>query len=226
MFIKHTLDLSHLFFITSRTESPNTAPLHFAQSLRHSSVAYIYRNRLSQGHGAKLNMSVPYFDPLGETGKSSGSVRGSHVDFSSEPNNTRYTLTVVVPPRPPPHWLPSIFKNKPSTHSSNAGAHKLPVSNNNPNLDLFEFKDIGILATKTITIKSAWFPAEMRCAHVQKGLLCGERCYFLEKGGDVTRWWCKREDCEGHVYCGRVMTDDKGRSCFGKKGGRMVCLER
>ncbi|KAH6863840.1 hypothetical protein B0T12DRAFT_325106, partial [Alternaria alternata] len=90
--------------------------------------------------------SVPYFDPLGET----------------EPNNTRYTLTVVVPPRPPPHWLPSIFKNKPSTHSSNAGAHKLPVSNNNPNLDLFEFKDIGILATKTITIKSAWFPAEMR----------------------------------------------------------------
>ena len=105
-------------------------------------------------------------------------------------------------------------------------AHKLPVSNNNPNLDLFEFKDIGILATRTITIKSAWFPAEMRCAHVQKGLLCGERCYFLEKGGDVARWKCETEDCEGHVYCGRVMTDDKGRSCFGKKGGRMVCLER
>jgi hypothetical protein len=155
-------------------------------------------------------MAVPYFDPLGET----------------EPNNTRYVLTFVVPPRPPPRWLPSIFKNKPSTRSSDAVRHKLPASDDNPNLDCFGLKDIRDLPKKTITIKSAWFPAEMRCAHVQKGLLCGERCYFLEKGGDVARWKCETEDCEGHVYCGRVMKDDKGRSCFGKKGERMVCLER
>ena len=155
-------------------------------------------------------MSVPYFDPLGET----------------EPNTTRYTLTVMVPPRPPPRWLPSIFTNKPSTHPGKIDGHKLPESNSNSNFDLFELKDIDVLATKAVAIKSAWFPAEMRCAHVQKRRLCEQGCYFLEKGGDVTRWWCKREDCEGHVYCGRVMMDDEGRSCFGKKGGRMVCLER
>jgi hypothetical protein len=201
--------LNRSFSITSRTESPVTAPPYFTQSLRHLSVAHLYLKSAAPGSQCE-EMSVPYFDPLGET----------------EPNTTRYTLTVMVPPRPPPRWLPSIFTNKPSTQSRNADAHKLPTSNSNPNLDLFELKDIDVLATKTVTIKSAWFPAEMRCAHVQNAQLCEEGCYFLEKGGDVTRWWCKREDCEGHVYCGRAMMDDEGRSCFGKKGGRMVCLEK
>jgi hypothetical protein len=155
-------------------------------------------------------MTTPYFDPLGET----------------EPNDTRYTLTVRVPPRPPPRWLPSIFTNKPSTNTSSVTAHKLPASNENPNLDFFELKDIDDLKTTVVVIKSAWFPAETRCAHVQQEHWCKEGCYFLEKGGHVTRWWCKRKDCEGHVYCGRIMTDGEGRSCFGKKGERMVCLER
>jgi len=62
--------------------------------------------------------------------------------------------------------------------------------------------------------------------HVEKEKSCKELCYFLEKGGDVSTWWCKREDCQGHVYYGPVMTDGKGRSCFGEKGKRMVCLER
>jgi hypothetical protein len=155
-------------------------------------------------------MSVPYFDPLGEM----------------EPQNTRYNLTIKVPPRPPPRWLPSIFTNKPSTHPNDTASHKLPASNTNPNLDLFELKDIDVLATKVLVIKSAWFPVEMRCAHVQKKHSCEEGCYFLEKGGDVTRWWCERKDCEGHVYCGKVMTDKEGRSCFGKQGERMVCLKR
>jgi len=152
-----------------------------------------------------------YFDPLGET----------------EPNTTKYILTVLIPPRPPSRWLPSIFSNKPSENTDLvAAAHKLPASNTNPNFDLFELKDIDVLDTKTVIIRSAWFPCDMRCAHVQKEYECKEGCYFLEKGGDVARWRCKREDCEGHVYCGKVMTDDEGKSCFGKKGQRMVCLEK
>jgi hypothetical protein len=79
-------------------------------------------------------------------------------------------------------------------------------------------------------IKSSWFPADMRCAHVQ-GLgnggskKCEAGCYFLEKGGKQIRWRCKREDCEGHVYSGRVKQDKEGICCFAKKGERVVCLE-
>jgi hypothetical protein len=86
------------------------------------------------------------------------------------------------------------------------------------------------MPTKTVTIKSAWFPADMRCAHVQ-GLgnggkkVCEEWCYFLEKGGENGSWFCRKGDCEGHVYCGRVKEDEEGVSCFGKKGERIVCLE-
>jgi hypothetical protein len=154
-------------------------------------------------------MAIPYFDPLGET----------------EPSTTKYTLTVKVPPRPPPRWLPSIFTNKPSTNTSNVAAHKLPASDSNPNFDAFGLEDVDVLDTKVIIVKSACFPPEMRCPHVQKEYECKKGCYFLEKGGDVRRFRCKRADCDGHVYCGRVMTDDGGRSCFGKKGERMVCLQ-
>ncbi|KAH6872160.1 hypothetical protein BKA58DRAFT_139861 [Alternaria rosae] len=152
-----------------------------------------------------------YFDPLGEM----------------EPSTTKYTLNARVPPRPPPRWLPSIFSNEPSTNTNLvAAAHKMPASDSNTYFDLFELKDVGVLATKAVVVQSIGFPVDMRCAHVQKGYQCKEGCYFLEKGGDVTRWRCKRKDCEGHVYCGRVMTDDEGKSCFGKKGERMVCLQK
>jgi hypothetical protein len=167
-------------------------------------------NRPSQTLAASSNMTIPYFDPLGET----------------EPSTTKYILTVKVPPRPPPRWLPSIFTNKPSTNTSNLAAHKLPASDSNPNFDRFELGDVDVLNTKVIVVKSACFPPEMRCPHVQKEYECKEGCYFLEKGGDVKRFRCERADCEGHVYCGRVMKDDAGRSCFGKTGERMVCLQK
>ena len=89
------------------------------------------------------------------------------------------------------------------------------------------------MARKTVVLKSAWFPWQMRCEHVRgsdgagenvKG--CKEGCYVMEKGGEMSKWKCAREDCEGHVYCGNVLTDEKGTSCFGKKGERMVCLKR
>lgn len=81
------------------------------------------------------------------------------------------------------------------------------------------------MAAKTVTLISAHFPADLRCEHVQDEQKCEKGCYVLEKGGKVSRWRCKREDCEGHVYCGRVMKDDEGFACFGKKGARMVCVE-
>jgi hypothetical protein len=156
-----------------------------------------------------------HFDPLGET----------------EPHTTPYTLTVYIPLRAPPKWAPSIFIRAFSMHPNSGSTYKLPASMPSPNYDCFELKDLADLPTKAITIKSAWFPAHKRCTHVQ-GLgnggqkVCNQGCYFLEKGGEHSRWHCRREDCEGHVYCGRVKQNEEGVSCFGKKGERMVCLER
>ncbi|RMZ68584.1 hypothetical protein GMOD_00008306 [Pyrenophora seminiperda CCB06] len=152
----------------------------------------------------------PYFDPLHET----------------EPNTTIYTLTVYVPQRPPPSWIPAFFTRKPVRHANTGSTYKLPPSDRNKDLNCFEHWDLDELPTKTVTIQSAWFPAEMRCAHVQESKVCEEGCYFLEKGGRVARWFCKREGCEGHVYCGRVREDELQKSCFGKEGARLVCIRR
>lgn len=158
-------------------------------------------------------MLGPYFDPLGET----------------EPHTTKYTLTVLCPPRPPPRWLPAIFTRPGPSKNPNVGTKFVirPSDYNpaNPNYDCFERRHLAQMKAKTVTITSAWFPADMRCEHVQNRHDCEEGCYVLEKGGDVGRWSCKREDCEGHVYCGRVWEDGDGRACFGKKGARMVCIK-
>ena len=155
-------------------------------------------------------MKNTHFDPLGET----------------EPDNTIYTLTIRCPARPPPKYLPSFFTRTPATYPNTGGAYTIKPDNTNPNLDCFEAKHLDDMATKVIKIKSAWFPADMRCEHVQNARRCEEGCYVLEKGGDIWRWKCKREGCEGHVYEGRVKADGEGRVCFGKKGERMVCIER
>lgn len=152
-----------------------------------------------------------YFDPLGET----------------EPHTTLYTITVYIPPRPLPHWLPAIFSRTHNTYPNTGAAYMIRPDDTNPDLDCFELKHLPDLPTKRIKIKSAWFPPEMRCKHITGSTkVCEEGCYFLEKGGDrVSRSQCKRSDCEGHVYCNRVKSDDQGRKCFGEKGKRMVCLE-
>lgn len=162
------------------------------------------------------------FDYLGEFGRS----------------DAMYTLTVKEPPRPPSRWLPSIFNNKPSTKKNLvASGHKLSASDNNPNLDNFVLDDIKNLPTKVVVIQSALFPWSRRCQHVEEEYQCKEGCYFLEKGGDVKRFTCDEEDCEGHVYTGPVLKDVEGKSCFdnetgkgkicfGKKGERMVCVTK
>lgn len=154
------------------------------------------------------NKKLPaYFDPLGET----------------EPHTTLYTLTVYTPPLPLLHWLPRIFARSPLIH---------PITpsddSNNPEYDGIVPEGLHKMPSQIFTIKSAWFPPDMRCEHVQNGRKsCDEGCYVLEKGGEVaSRYRCTRSDCEGHAYSGQVRVDDEGKECFGKKGSRMVCLDR
>jgi hypothetical protein len=155
-------------------------------------------------------MSTP-FDPLGET----------------EPDNTVYTLVVRCPQRPPPKWLPSFLTGTPVRYPKDGRIYTLQPDDTNPNLDCFEEKHLDDMSIKTIKIKSARFPAELRCRHVQNAAkVCEKGCYVLEKGGKIRRWRCKREDCEGHVYEGRTKVDVDGKVCFGKKGERMVCILR
>ena len=151
----------------------------------------------------------PYFDPRCET----------------ESHTTLYNLTVFIPQRPAPNWVPSCFTRKTIRHPDTDSTYKLLPSDSNKDLYCFEHEDLDKLPTKIVIIKSAWFPAEMRCAHVQEDRVCEQGCYFLEKSKSVVRWFCKRDDCEGHVYCGRVSEDEQKRSCFGKKGARMVCIK-
>lgn len=158
-------------------------------------------------------MMGPYFDMLGET----------------EPHTTKYTLTVLCPPRPPPRWLPAIF-TRPGPSTPNVGTtytiRPFDYDPANPNYDCFDLRHLHDMSSKTVKLISAWFPADMRCDHVYEGRSCKEGCYVLEKGGEISRWRCKRDGCEGHVYCGRVLRDANGVSCFGKKGARMVCIQR
>jgi hypothetical protein len=150
-----------------------------------------------------------YFDPAGET----------------EPENTLYTLTVRCPPRPPPKWLPSFMTRQPVTLPPPGHSSTIKPDNTNPDFDCFEQKHLDEMPTKTVKIKRASFPVEMRCEHLRHETTCEKGCYVLEKGGSIWRTKCKRNDCEGHVYCGRVKEDEEGKSCFGKKGERMVCVE-
>lgn len=183
-------------------------------------------------------MIGPYFDPLGET----------------EPHTTEYILTVFCPPCPSPRWLPDIFTRPGPSQNPNVGSkYTIRPSDYNParpNYDNFELRHLADMKKKTVKITSAYFPAHMRCKHVMNNEhvendehaenddhvedkhSCDKGCYVLEMGGDVSRWTCEDEECEGHVYCGSVMKDPKGRACFGTKGtfrkksARMVCIER
>jgi hypothetical protein len=154
----------------------------------------------------------PYWDPLGEY----------------ESQDTVYTLKVYKPLRPPPRFVPSIFTRKP-LHVSHTHVIR-PPSPKTPNYDCFEESHLDDMKTTTVRIKSILFKLDMRCDHVlgtgDNSKMCEHGCYFLEKGGKVSRWYCERGDCEGHVYSGVVKKDDNGVSCFGKKGQRMVCVKR
>jgi hypothetical protein len=146
-----------------------------------------------------------FFDPLGET----------------EHQDTIYTLTVHKPLRPPPNYFPAIFTRAPVTYPKTGSTHTIKPDNygsKTPNYDDFTELDLKNMPTKVVKLKAWQFPVAMRCAHVQPYKKCEKGCYVLEKGGDVRRWSCKREDCEGHVYERSALTDGEGKACFGKKG--------
>jgi hypothetical protein len=146
-----------------------------------------------------------------------------------EPQDTLYKLTVYTPPRPPPKYLPAIFTRIPVTHPVLGSVYTIKPNNygsKTPNYEDFSQKDLANMLTKTVKVKAWRFPVKMRCAHVQRNRTCEEGCYVLEEGGDVKRWSCNREDCEGHVYGRNILTDEEGKSCFGKKGKRMVCVRQ
>jgi hypothetical protein len=151
-------------------------------------------------------MPTGHFDPLGQT----------------EPETTVYTITVHCPHRPPPKWLPSCLTRQPVTLPSRGHVH---IKEPEPEFDCFEREHLFDMSTKVVKIKRALFPAEMRCDHLTHETACNLGCYVLEKGGSVCRVKCKRSDCEGHVYCGLVKEDEEAKSCFGKKGERMVCIK-
>lgn len=155
--------------------------------------------------------SVPrtgqYWDPAGEY----------------EFHNTVYTLTVFVPPRPPPRYLPA-FLTRPGLDVS--PYHIIRSARTMPDYTHFERRDLSDMRTKTIKVKAYRFPLELRCKHVAEKKVCEVGCYVLEKGGEeVSRFMCGKDNCEGHVYCGNVKEDEEGAKCFGKKSERLVCIE-
>jgi hypothetical protein len=142
-----------------------------------------------------------------------------------KPVDIVYTLTVRDPPRPAPRWLPSFIARKPVNYAKHGTRAKtIKPDNTNPNSDCFELKHLNEddMGLKTVEIKATHFPVEMRCAHLKDSTVCDQKCYVFEKGGRCFRKKCSRHDCQGHVYVSAVMEDVQGRSCFGKKGGRLV----
>jgi hypothetical protein len=150
-----------------------------------------------------------HFDPLGET----------------EPEDTVYTLQIICPPRSSPTWLPSFMTRTPVTDANSGSTYTVKPDKTNANLDCFERKHLADMPRKTIKIKRALFPLELRCGHVRYEKECSHGCYLQEKGGRIWRKKCASDDCEGHVYVGGIKEDERGISCFGKKSHRLVCLE-
>ncbi|KAF2437794.1 hypothetical protein P171DRAFT_491662 [Karstenula rhodostoma CBS 690.94] len=155
------------------------------------------------------NYSTGYWDPVGEY----------------EFHDTIFTLTVYLPPRPPPKYLPAFLTREPLDTKPFHVIRSNPVT---PDYTHFERRHLADMPTKTVKIKAHRFPVGLRCQHLA-GVgqrVCRAGCYVLEKGGkEVRRFRCARgEGCEGHVYCGHVKGVG-GVKCFGKKGARMACIE-
>lgn len=178
---------------------PYTSPVYFSMDPNS------YTNADPSPNPPKLGQ---YWDPLGEY----------------ENHDTIYTLLVYTPPRPPPLYVPK-FLLRDATPASRI--HVIREPDNPPNYDCFERRHLDGMSAKIVKIKSHYFPAEMRCKHIYgiNEKKCEQGCYFLEKGGDLRRWTCKSALCEGHVYSDKVKGEE-GVACFGKKGKRMVCVER
>lgn len=153
----------------------------------------------------------PYFDPLGET----------------ELEDTIYTLAVRRPPRPRPKWLSTFRSRTPVKYlNSPLSTYTIMPDETNANLDCFEEKHLEDMSRKHVKIKRALYPLEMRCDHFKENKTCMSGCYVQEKGGHIWQKKCTRSDRAGHVYVGLVKEDEEKKSCIGKKGERLVCIEK
>jgi hypothetical protein len=146
-----------------------------------------------------------------------------------EPHTTVYTLTVYTPPRPPPRWLPAFVTRENVSYKNYVPERDFmirPDPSHYPQ-GVFGPGRLRTMKTKQVKIRSQWFPAEVRCQHVQgKSKECDEGCYFLEKPIREYDTKCERGDCQGHVYGGETKKFGEGVSCFGKKGERLVAIVR
>jgi hypothetical protein len=152
------------------------------------------------------------------------STYGTYIEV--EPSNTPYTISAYQPPQPPSRWtrwLPDIFTRIPVTYPNAGPTYQIPSDSPYSTQHSFRFSDLKRfnMPLKSVKLRSGYFPADMRCIHVTHKRYCTKGCYFIEKGGVRVRT-CKRVDCMGHVYMGKVLEDKYGRSCFGKKGERLV----
>ncbi|KAF9729833.1 hypothetical protein PMIN01_11766 [Paraphaeosphaeria minitans] len=162
-----------------------------------------------------------------------------------EPHDTIYTLTVFVPQRPVPKYVPSFLTREPPDAKT---SHTIRPNSSMPDYTCVRQGDLHGMRREVIKVKAYQFPVEFRCKHVENQKSCYEGCYFLEKGGKAVRQFrCDKRDCEGHVYSDSVKEVERRRctsgdcvghvycdhveevgiiKCFGKKGTRMVCIEK
>jgi hypothetical protein len=130
-----------------------------------------------------------------------------------------YTITVRIPPRP--SRLPEFV-----TRENVSYKHYVPLRDfqiqPNPSHDIqdsFGPSQLYAMKTKQIKIKSHYFPAEMRCQHLQ-GKTTGRNkgCYFLEKPIKNSRFKCERVDCQGHVFGDKTEMMVRGWRVLGRRG--------
>ncbi|KAF2715757.1 hypothetical protein K504DRAFT_497618 [Pleomassaria siparia CBS 279.74] len=155
----------------------------------------------------------------------------STIDYLGEyePHDTVYTLTVYVPPRPLPAWLPKFLTHQPTHHEDHDAVrdHDITPDPAHTRVYVYVYKrqHLKDMKLRQVKIPSFRFPPDFRCEHVQgRSKSCEQGCYLLEKGGVKEGWNCEGKNCEGHVYVGQVKMDDGNGACFGEKGRRLVAV--
>lgn len=147
-----------------------------------------------------------------------------------------YHLTICVPERKPPSWVPDCWSRLHTLKPNAAIPYMLPRDEKEPNFPKYnDFHEKHLLGMKKKLVKISPRDLSLLCKHLKAGAReCHNACYVLEegqKGVNKSDRTCGRtdgkgqKDCQGHVYCGPVVRDaEYNFECFGKKGKRLVCI--
>ncbi|KAF2266477.1 hypothetical protein CC78DRAFT_578178 [Lojkania enalia] len=144
-----------------------------------------------------------------------------------EDHTATYTITVLCPPRP--SCLSRLFAlpTSPLTAFHNASSSPTSSSATTSHPASASTTDLAGYRPKILKLKAGQFFYELRCSHLRDSRTCASgRCYVMERGGEGVRWWCKEGECEGHKHMEFVKRGEDGGACFGRKGERVVCIER